>query len=562
MRKILVVLVLLQVFSHAEELNNNKIRELIESSPEANEPQNKNLKNTLKNQKSPVNFKEQNTTNITNSQTDQNEAKVFVREYVLHIDNKDLTFKKLRISEKEIQDAIAEYRNQELSLQNLKDITNIIAYYCQVSGYPSATAYIPPQDLSSNKVQINIAFGTLGKVIIKNNSGVRDYALESKLNKNLKGKVITTKNVENEIYKINEIYGIQTNANLQSGDGYGESDVIIEVNKGDSATLTLYSNNYGTKETGRFRAGMSQSLNNIARQGDNLNFYLQDSDENQIDYGINYSTFIGNLKITPFATQGHYVLGGIYRNLGFYGDSMNVGVNFSYPVFLYTEYSLYLVSGFTHKKIKDYYLDGLVSNEKASNSVNLGIEGTYKGLENNVLSYTLNFTYGNVENDGDSSGFNGVNLGNFGKMNLNLSNEYQFQERLTHIFQLNYQKVIGGAVLDSSESVSLGGPYGVRAYLEGEGGADNVVSGTLGIRFQTPLEGLYLTPFYDIGYSWYENKEYQSENHYFMDAMGMQILYTRSANFYVKMDAARAVHRFKHDGEHRARVYVSLGKYF
>lgn len=54
-------------------------------------------------------------------------------------------------------------------------------------------------------------------------------------------------------------------------------------------------------------------------------------------------------------------------------------------------------------------------------------------------------------------------------MNLNLSNEYQFQERLIHIFRLNYQKVIGGAVLDSSESVSLGGPYGVRAYLEGEG---------------------------------------------------------------------------------------------
>lgn len=71
----------------------------------------------------------------------------------------------------------------------------------------------------------------LGKVIIKNNLGVRDYALESKLNKNLKGKVITTKNVENEIY------GIQTNANLQSGDGCGESDVIIEVNKGEIVQL-------------------------------------------------------------------------------------------------------------------------------------------------------------------------------------------------------------------------------------------------------------------------------------------------------------------------------------
>lgn len=56
MRKILVVSVLLQVFSHAEELNNNKIRELIESSPEANEPQNKNLKNTLKKSKKPCKF--------------------------------------------------------------------------------------------------------------------------------------------------------------------------------------------------------------------------------------------------------------------------------------------------------------------------------------------------------------------------------------------------------------------------------------------------------------------------------------------------------------------------
>lgn len=59
------------------------------------------IKKYIKKSKKPCKiFKEQNTTNIANLQTDQNEAKVFVREYVLHIDNKDLTFKKLRISEK------------------------------------------------------------------------------------------------------------------------------------------------------------------------------------------------------------------------------------------------------------------------------------------------------------------------------------------------------------------------------------------------------------------------------------------------------------------------------
>ncbi|HHD0550111.1 TPA: hypothetical protein ACOS5F_000307 [Campylobacter jejuni] len=71
----------------------------------------------------------------------------------------------------------------------------------------------------------------------------------------------------------------------------------------------------------------------------------------------------------------------------------------------------------------------------------------------------------------------------------------------------------------------MGRPCGVCVCLEGEGSADNVVSGTLGIRFQTPLEGLYSTPFYDIGYSWYENKKYQSENHYLME---MQWVYKYS----------------------------------
>lgn len=40
------------------------------------------------------------------------------------------------------------------------------------------------------------------------------------------------------------------------------------------------------------------SFNNIAHQGDSLNAYLQRSDEAQTNYGINYTTFLGNLKIT------------------------------------------------------------------------------------------------------------------------------------------------------------------------------------------------------------------------------------------------------------------------
>lgn len=43
--------------------------------------------------------------------------------------------------------------------------------------------------------------------MVQNNSSVRDYAIESKL-PNHKGEIITTKLVEDAVYKVNEMYGI------------------------------------------------------------------------------------------------------------------------------------------------------------------------------------------------------------------------------------------------------------------------------------------------------------------------------------------------------------------
>ncbi len=62
-----------------------------------------------------------------------------------------------------------------------------------------------------------------------------------------------------------------------------------------------------------------------------------------------------------------------------------------------------------------------------------------------------------------------------------------------------------------------------------------------------------------IGYTWYQNKQYQNTHQYFMDAMGMQALYIKPGKFYIQADAARAVHKFKFDGKHRTRVYNSTG---
>ncbi|ENK3653581.1 ShlB/FhaC/HecB family hemolysin secretion/activation protein, partial [Campylobacter jejuni] len=152
----------------------------------------------------------------------------------------------------------------------------------------------------------------------------------------------------------------------------------------------------------------------------------------------------------------------------------------------------------------------------------------------------------------------GAEFGKFAKLNVNLNNAYFFNDTFTHLFSLNYQQVINGSTLDSSETISLGGPYGVSAYNNGDGEGDNAVVASFGLRMATPLKDFYITPFYDIGYSWYENDSYTN----YMDAYGLQLLYNKTGNFYVKLDLARALKKYKLDDDYSSKAYVSFGKYF
>lgn len=505
-----------------------------------------------------------NTPSLKNTSKEESIHKV---SFSFHITNKNINFKDLGLDEQVLQEALNDYKKESISIQDLQDIANIISYYVQVSGYPAATAYIPQQELK-DQIQINITLGVLGKYVVQNNSSVRDYAIESKL-PNHKGEIITTKLVEDAVYKVNEMYGIQTLASLKAGDNPGETDVVIETTPSDSfVSVLFYGDNYGIKESGRYRGGASMSFNNIAHQGDSLNAYLQRSDEAQTNYGISYTTFLGNLKITPSYSKRNYALGGAYKNANFIGTSENLGIDLKYPLWITTYNSFYLTSSYYHKKLSNSRLN-IMTIDKSSDTISFGIEGVYNGISNDSFSYSANVSYGNVKDRGTtilgmSSKTDGDGFGKFAKLNVNLNNAYFFNYTFTHLFSLNYQQVVNGATLDSSETISLGDPYGVRAYNNGDGKGDNAVVASFGLRMATPLKDFYITPFYDIGYSWYENdsKLYRASETNYMDAYGLQLLYNKTGNFYVKLDLARALKKYKLDDDYSSKAYVSFGKYF
>lgn len=51
----------------------------------------------------------------------------------------------------------------------------------------------------------------------------------------------------------------------------------------------LFFDNYGSKGSGVYRAGVSGALNNLLGYGDSLNYFAQLSDEMQKSYGFTYN---------------------------------------------------------------------------------------------------------------------------------------------------------------------------------------------------------------------------------------------------------------------------------
>ncbi|EJM4831790.1 ShlB/FhaC/HecB family hemolysin secretion/activation protein [Campylobacter lari] len=571
----------------------NDIEKVIELSPDRNLPQNKAIKENLKTkddyiktQEAKKDFEakkkalkeklqENKASEETNSQTNTNSnnntttTKKVITKYKFIITNENTSFKKIGIKEEDLQLLISEFSTKKFSLQDLQDISNIIAYYFQVNGYPAATAYVPQQEFEDS-VQINIALGTLGKYIIKNKTTIKDYFVESKLNERIKGKIISTKLIEDSVYKVNEMYGVQTLAGLQAGENVGETDIVIEVEPDTKANVLLYADNYGIESAGDIRAGISMGFNSLFNMGDYYNFYLQSSNENQINYGASYTFFLGNLKITPSISQGTYSLGGEYKEVGFSGTSRNFGIDFSYPVWINTNSSLYFTSSIYHKILKDEPFSNIFENysiDKHSNVGSMGLEGLFRGFENNTLSYSAKVSVGKVNDDGATMLGNtfksgGKGFGWFRKLNASVNNYYSINEYITHTLNINYQKVLGNFELDSSESSSLGGAYGVRAYDNGEGDGDNTIVANFGLRINIPNTNFYFTPVYDIGYAWYEKDGGRLTDEHFLDAVGLQILYNKPNEYYIKLDGARAVHQYKYDDDHRMKLYLSGGIYF
>jgi len=365
-------------------------------------------------------------------------------------------------SKKTLNRLIRSFEHKNLSFANMQRIANTITKYYRLHGYFLTHAYLPTQDLDNHILTINVIEGKYGKFSIKNNSLVRSNILRGYMPKS--GKVVSLSSLDRRMLLINDLAGAKiVKASVYPGFKIGTSGFSLNVAKTQRIQAYAMYDNYGTKATGEYRFNGGIILNSLIGYGDSLSFSTLDS----------FSDSLRNL-------------GGIYiLPLGYSGLKLNLQASA-------TKYRLqdqYALTEFT-----SIFMNDTIQSQDSKKHVN-GLSFSISGNDAYTLfskparfSGNIRYTRGDVIMDNAVARANDSLVdtqGYFSKLwlqivqNIYLTNKLTLQAKL--IGQTSFSKN-----LDSSQKLTIGGVYGVRAYTNSELLADKGIIVSLQTNYRLP----------------------------------------------------------------------------
>ncbi len=465
----------------------------------------------------------------------------------VHFQVKSVKFESdVPIVESGLRNIMKKYMNRDITIKELNKATAELTNFCRQHGYPASAAYTPAQRLTNGELTVKIIPGKIGKLTIENNSRVNNGKIMPILKNLHSGDIITAKKLEGDLYRINDIGGIHAAALMSPGSTVGTSDVTVKIADGKKTSVILYSENYGNATTGRYRFGIVDDIYGITDEGEHLTISgLISNTDDQRNYGFTWEQPYGrNANILGFgASRSNYHVTGVgsLADLGILGVSRNINVYYKIPLMRTTEKSAWVNFGYDYRTLEDQIGAFALKGKRRSQSVHAGINGDAH-VGNNYLNSSLTLTGGNIKAVDVSSSMRSGQyrdvFGDFYKGLLDVTDVYNFAKHWDVMFKGEAQLTTKN--LDSSEQIVLGGPSGVRAYNDGEGSGDKGYIGTVEFRYHTPLRGLTLSTYYDMGFV--NNRKTPlagQENSQRLKGWGVGITYAEPSNLFLRFDYAR-----------------------
>ena len=411
------------------------------------------------------------------------------------------------VPQADLDAAVQPYLGRMLGLEDLRAAARALADLYRRRGY-FARAVLPPQDVSSGTVRIQVVEGRFGKLVIDDQARRADGVFVAQVvGARLKeGALYSADALERGLLIANDLPGVRADGLLKAGREHGTSDLALTVRDAPLVRGSIGGDNGGAVSTGQYRSIGSVAIEGLTGRGDRLSVLALGSE------GLGYGRLAWSIPIgfDGWRAEAHvsylrYSLGGSFEPLDGRGSAGAQGIDLTYPVVRRSSNSLNFRAAYEHGQYNDDLL-GMAAHRKRIHRFALSLDGeavdAFGG--GGRSHYSIGTTLGSVDlsglaNDSELDRITGRTNGAYAKIEASAVRDQQLGGGTFARVSVSGQWAFKN--LDSSEQFALGGPAGVRAYPVNEAMGDTgyVASLELHHGLSSELPGLDLYAFGDVG---------------------------------------------------------------
>lgn len=471
------------------------------------------------------------------------------------------------IAQAELQALVADMAGTEASLDELRQAAQRITRLYRERGYVVARAFLPAQEIRDGIVVIRVLEGSLNSTSIDNRSIVRQGVLEQIVrSQGLEGQPLRAATTDRMLLLMADLPAMgDVSGSLRPGQRVGTSDLLVTAAAGRARDGEISVDNHGNRYTGQARLNGRVNFNSPLDIGDRLGLRATVTEEKLLFGQVAYDLPVNGdgLRAGASLSSSRYELGQEFAALDASGTARAATAYASYPVVRGLNQNIWLAGSAEYRVLRD---DVKTTGSTTKKNARVASVEAYGDLADALgaggySTWRAAGTFGDLQIDTPAASA-------IDALGPNTAGGYRkLQVTVTRLQSIDPKTVVSVAAagqlasknLDSSEKFVLGGPYGVRAYPQGEGAGDEgwLVNVELR-RYLTP--GLQASLFHDVGQVKFSDAPYAvGRNKQLLRGSGVGLT-AEWAAFTVRASVAwRHGEAAVTAPDHRARAWMAAG---